>query len=56
MMNAWTLEHVSKACHQADVKERNPTWLIAPVAFPASTVSALVCESLQPLQEICDTE
>lgn len=28
---------------------------MAPVASPASDVSALVCESLQPLQEICTT-
>ena len=26
---------------------------MAPVATPASQVSALVCESLHPLQEIC---
>ena len=29
-------------------------WLMAPVACPASTVSALVCASLHPLQEIYD--
>ena len=29
------------------------TWLMAPVGYPASTASALVCESMHPLHNIC---